>query len=84
MTIRLHIDRLVLDGLPEGSRDQAGLQQAIEQELATLLGQADLRNWHPAHYRSLQVQDAITPITPLSRQIALNTLQAISPREDTS
>lgn len=82
MTIRLHIDRLVLDGLPEGSRDQAGLQQAIEQELATLLGQADLRNWHPAHHRSLQVQDHLEPVQPLGRQIALNTFQAISSRED--
>lgn len=83
MTIRMHIDRLVLDGLPEGSRDRAKLQQAIEQELATLLGQTDPRDWQPAHHRSLQVQGDLTPVQPLGRQIALNTLQAISPPEDT-
>ena len=83
MTIRLHIDRLVLDGLPEGSQDQAGLQQTIEQELATLLGQTDPRDWHPAHHRFRQVQGHLAPTQPLGRQIALNTVQAISSREDT-
>ena len=38
MNVRLHIDRLVLDGIEIGPADRPRLQAAIEQELARLIG----------------------------------------------
>lgn len=38
MNVRLHIDRLVLDGIDVGAADRPRLQAAIEQELARLIG----------------------------------------------
>jgi hypothetical protein len=38
MNVRLHIDRLVLDGLDVGEADRPRLQAAIEQELSRLIG----------------------------------------------
>ena len=37
MNIRLHIDRLVLDGLPVGAHDGRLVQAAVEAELSRLL-----------------------------------------------
>lgn len=37
MNIRLHIDRLVLDGLPLGAHDGRLVQAAVEAELSRLL-----------------------------------------------
>lgn len=46
MNINLHIERLILDGLPLEARDSATLRAAVEVELARLLTQkADLSNW---------------------------------------
>jgi tRNA threonylcarbamoyladenosine modification (KEOPS) complex Pcc1 subunit len=46
MNINLHIERLILDGLPLEARDSAALRAAVEGELARLLSQnADISNW---------------------------------------
>jgi hypothetical protein len=46
MNINLHIERLILDGVPFESRNRALLQTAIETELARLLTQNDAAsNW---------------------------------------
>ena len=37
MNISIHIERLILDGLPIAQRDRVRLQSAIEEELARLL-----------------------------------------------
>jgi hypothetical protein len=38
MSIRVHIERLVLEGLPLGEHDGPRVQAAVETELARLLG----------------------------------------------
>lgn len=38
MNVRLHIDRLVLDGIDVSAADRPRLQAAIEQELTRLIG----------------------------------------------
>ncbi|MET0309935.1 MAG: hypothetical protein ABW023_14610 [Sphingomonas sp.] len=40
MIVNLHIDRLVLDGLPVGTHEGPLVQAAVEAELARLLGNA--------------------------------------------
>jgi len=40
--IRLHIDRLVLDGIPIGAADRPRLQAAIERELTRLIREGGL------------------------------------------
>lgn len=46
MTINLHIERLILDGLPLEAKDGTILRGAIETELVRLLAQnADISNW---------------------------------------
>jgi len=42
MTVRLHIERLVLDGVPVGTGQRHLLQAAVQAELAHLLGQGAL------------------------------------------
>ena len=42
MNVNLHIERLILDGLPIESRHGSTLQASIENELARLLTQSDL------------------------------------------
>lgn len=42
MSISVHIERLILDGLPIAQRDRARLQAAIEEELARLLSKGAL------------------------------------------
>jgi len=44
MNIELHIERIVLDGLPVAPRDRAHLQAAIETELSRLLAAGGLRS----------------------------------------
>lgn len=45
MNINLHIERLILDGLPLEARDGAAIRAAVEAELARLLTEnADLSN----------------------------------------
>lgn len=43
MNIELHIERLVLDGLPVAPRDRANLQVAVEAELTRLLATGGLQ-----------------------------------------
>ena len=46
MNINLHIERLILDGLPFETRDRAMLQSAVETELARLLTENNVAsNW---------------------------------------
>lgn len=42
MNISVHIERLILDGLPIAQRDRARLQAAIEEELYRLLAAGSL------------------------------------------
>jgi hypothetical protein len=44
MTVRVHIDRLILDGLPVDRLSASQVQAAVESELARLLAAGD---WHP-------------------------------------
>ena len=44
MNIELHIERLVLDGVPVSPRDHANLQAAVEAELTRLLAAGGLRS----------------------------------------
>lgn len=44
MNIKLHIERIVLDGLQVAPRDRAQLQAAVEVELARLLAAGGLRS----------------------------------------
>ncbi|HEX8267917.1 MAG TPA: hypothetical protein VF596_21140 [Pyrinomonadaceae bacterium] len=46
MNINLHIERLILDGLPLEAKDSATLHSAVEVELGRLLSQnTDVSNW---------------------------------------
>lgn len=75
MNVNLHIERLILDGLPIESRHGSTLQASIETELGRLLAQGDLTsNWKGGAVPTLRA-DAIqlaSPSTPvqLGRQIA--------------
>ncbi len=44
MTVRVHIDRLILDGLPVDRLTAPQVQAAVEAELTRLLAAGD---WHP-------------------------------------
>jgi hypothetical protein len=44
MKVSLHIDRLVLEGLPLGSKDGPLVQAAVEMELSRLLSEGGLGN----------------------------------------
>jgi hypothetical protein len=44
MNIELHIERLILEGLPVSPRDRANLQAAVEAELTRLLAAGGLRS----------------------------------------
>jgi hypothetical protein len=44
MNIELHIERLILDGLPVSPRDRTQLQAAVEGELTRLLATGGLRS----------------------------------------
>ena len=75
MNVNLHIERLILDGLPIESRHGSVLQAAVETELARLLTQSDLasnfRGGAVPSVRANAIQLA-SPSTPvqLARQIA--------------
>lgn len=82
MTIRLHIERLVLDGLPIPPGARAELLETIQAELTLQLGQLDLNGVRAAHHRSLQLQEAAPGaggpgLRPLGARIATTTLQAL-------
>jgi len=44
MNIHLHIERLILDGLPAGASPASHLREAIEAELARLLAAGDVND----------------------------------------
>lgn len=76
MNVNLHIERLILDGLPIESRHGSTVQASIENELAKLLGQTDrlaanLRGGAVPSVRADAIQLA-SPSSPvqLGRQIA--------------
>lgn len=58
MTITLRIDRIVLDGVPLQARDVAGLRDALQVELATLLSGA--REPRRSVFRSQALGEAVT------------------------
>ena len=75
MNVNLHIERLILDGLPVESRHRSTLQASIETELGRLFAHDDLpREWSGGAVPSVRA-DAIQ-LTPqndparLGRQIA--------------
>lgn len=60
MNINLHIERLILDGLPLEARDSTALRAAVEVELAQLLSQnTDMLNWQSSGAMSSMRADAI-------------------------
>jgi hypothetical protein len=76
MNIELHIERLVLDGLPVGAGQGAAIQAAVEAELARLLASGELSPVLLAggavpmlHAGGIQVAGAVQP-GPLGTQIA--------------
>ena len=74
MNINLHIERLVLEGLPAGGAQGAMVQSAIETELAGLLANGDLGFWTSSAVASLPAQliqlDRDPKPERLGRQIA--------------
>jgi hypothetical protein len=55
MTVRLHIERLVVDGLPYQRADMAGLQEALEAALGARLAEAGAGDWTSAAIASLRL-----------------------------
>lgn len=76
MNVNLHIERLILDGLPFDAHRRAALQSEIQIELARLLTEGGIReNWRGGaavpNLRAAAVQfPAATGGEPLGRQIA--------------
>ena len=76
MNIELHIDRLVLDGLPIGAHDGEAVLAAVEAELARLLTEGGISSaWFAGgavpsiHAGDVNMQVGATP-THLGAQIA--------------
>src|SRR6266852_529340 len=76
MNITVHIERLVLEGLPVGSHDAPAVQAAVEAELSRLLSQggiaSSLRRGADLHYLradSLSLRHCARPVT-IGAQIA--------------
>ena len=76
MNINLHIERLILDGLPVESGQGAQVQQAVERELTRLLAVGELQNaWqsgsnvHRMQTAGIQMAQEIQP-AHLGEQIA--------------
>ena len=74
MNLNLHIERLVLEGLPAGGAQGAMVQTAIETELARLLANGDLGSWTSGAMASLPAQriqlDPDSKPELLGRQVA--------------
>lgn len=76
MNINLHIERLILDGLPLEARDGAILRAAVEVELARLLTENNVAaNWQTGGATPSVRADAIqltaeSSPTQIGRQIA--------------
>lgn len=76
MNLNLHIERLILDGLPLGDGQGAQVQQAVERELTWLLMAGELQNaWqsggnvHRLQTAGIQIAQETRP-TRLGEQIA--------------
>jgi len=76
MTINLHIERLILDGLPVASEQGALVQQAVQRDLTRLLATGELENARPSggtvyclQTTGIQVAQEISPAR-LGEQIA--------------
>jgi hypothetical protein len=74
MNVNLHIEKLVLEGLPVTSAQGPGLQAAVQAELARLLGEQGMRGapagieaFRPAG--SIRLKPGASP-AQLGRQIA--------------
>lgn len=63
MDVRLHIERLVLDGLRLGPRERRELEAALSDELGRLLGQGPL---HPELAAGGAVPSVRAPDLPLA------------------
>jgi hypothetical protein len=84
MSVNLHIERLILDGLVVPDGDGPHIAAAVETELARLLGtsglEASLRSsgaWPSVPAGS--IRSAATKSAPLGRQIAKAVYQGIGP-----
>ena len=80
--VSLHIDRLVIDGMPLAANQVAQLRTAIQHELARLLQQGGSRAWSEGAVPALQAP-AIQVSSPfraadLGRQIALSVHQSLT------
>lgn len=60
--IRLHIERLVVDGLPLTPAQAARMQAALERELARLLAHGDPAAWRAGAVHAI----AAAPVTPVT------------------
>lgn len=60
MTITLHIDRIVLDGVPLQARDVSGLRDALQAELADRIVAMSRTAWHGS------VKASVTEVVTLS------------------
>ena len=83
MNINLHIERLVLDGLPISRRDGSAVQAAVEVELTRLLAVGGLSpSFLPGgalpsvRANSIQVGNESTPVT-LGQQIGASLGRAL-------
>ncbi len=79
MNIRLHIDRLVLDGVPLEAGGAQGLQSALEGQLAQLLAEgglsADLRRG--GALRSIRAGNVQIPARPNGSQLGGQIARAV-------
>jgi len=84
MKIHLHIDRLILDGLPEGGFSEADLRSEVAAQLSTLLAAAPLpsalqSSAHRAEAAPSDLSDGRSPQSQtLGRQIGLAVYKGIS------
>lgn len=82
-TLRLHIERLVLDGLPHGSVEPGILQTGLEQELTQLLTQTLAPDWTAQSLARLDAQPVTLASTGGSaawgHQIARTLMTALAP-----
>jgi hypothetical protein len=57
MNIRVHIERLILEGLPAGGLQSGSIGQVVEAELARSLAREGLAHLRPRHEARLAADD---------------------------
>ncbi len=62
-TVRLHIEQLILDGLPAGAGNARALQTGLEQELAHLLARTHVTDWSAQAVARLDTQPVMLATT---------------------